>query len=122
MHTIADVQRMLADVIFTNAEGHILDDNDASVAPGGDTTVDHRSVDPADGLYMCLHNNPPPLHVAPDEPPPPKFEANPAAAVADALPAAFQEPIANAAALPDDNYFLHFCVLGRSGLGGGHSQ
>ncbi len=106
MHTIANVQRIPANIIFTDAEGHILDNDDASVAPSGDTTMDHRSVDPSNGVYMGLHNNPPPVHVAPDEPPPPKFAVNPAAAGADALPAAFQEPIANNVVLPDDNYFL----------------
>ncbi len=43
-------------LIFTDTEGHIIDDDGADVAPPTDHKEDHRNVDPIDGMYMGLYN------------------------------------------------------------------
>ncbi len=56
LHAIAAAQQMPADIIFTDAEGNIINDVGDDIAPP--PTEDHRSVasvDPADGLYMGIH-------------------------------------------------------------------
>ena len=99
VHAIADAQRMPADVIFTDANGTIIDDDGPDIAPPPPPDDDHRSVDPADGLYMGLHN---PVQPVADQPGdyqpaqpadyPPEFPIPPAVAGEDHL--------------PNDNYFL----------------
>ena len=94
VHAIADSQNMPADLLFTDADGNIIGDDDPSTAPPPVPAEDHRSVnprdDPAAGLYMGLHH--------PDMPGdlllPPEFQAPPAVAGhADPPPVA------------DDNFF-----------------
>ncbi len=60
VHAIANVQQMPADLIFTNAEGHIIDDDGANIAPLPDQDDNHMSVNPADSIYIGLHNLPVP--------------------------------------------------------------
>mmetsp|Transcript_20024 Transcript_20024/g.42020 ORF Transcript_20024/g.42020 Transcript_20024/m.42020 type:complete len:294 (+) Transcript_20024:528-1409(+) len=94
VHSVADAQRMPANIIFTDVEGNIIDDDGPDVAPHAAPVEDHRSVDPvdsADGLYMGI-NNPPPVHVPTAETHPPDFPVHPAVAGIDAL--------------HDDNFFL----------------
>ncbi len=56
VHSIANAQRMPANIIFTDAEGNILDDDSDNVGPADDPDADHRSVDPTDRIYMGLRN------------------------------------------------------------------
>ncbi len=102
VHAIANAQRMPADIIFTDAEGTIIDDDGNDIAPPPPLDKNHRSVDPVDGIYMGLHNPAPPVQEPAADPEPP------AVAPPDHYPPDFPVPPAFAGDknLPDDNYFL----------------
>ncbi len=63
VHVIVDAQQMPDNIVFVNDEGHNINNDDASIAPPPLPDDDHRSVDPADGIYMGIHN--PPATTAP---------------------------------------------------------
>mmetsp|Transcript_17391 Transcript_17391/g.36467 ORF Transcript_17391/g.36467 Transcript_17391/m.36467 type:complete len:115 (+) Transcript_17391:2674-3018(+) len=102
-HAITDAQRMPADIISTDAEGHIIDDDGNNIAPPPLPDDIHRRVDPAGGVYMGLHKPPPdpaPVNDGNNHPPP-EFHLQPAEA-----------------ALPDDNYFLPLADADEDGVVG----
>ncbi len=106
IHSIADAQRMPTNTIFTDVEGHIVDDYGSEIVPLDNASEDNRSVHPADHaarLYMGIHNPPERANDPNANSPPPEFHPN-----ANGPPPEFQLHSADAGidALLDDNYFL----------------